>query len=124
MPDPYLKENNVPREFRKQVLDSFKPGTITLETAGPDTYGLRFYGGGAQPKGRYLFETFTDAINRENLALPANWNSMEGIAQFQVKEGTQFIAGTVGPQFEEGARFIGGAKQWYIPNLDNLVQIK
>ena len=43
--------------------------TIKLETAGENTYGLRFYGN-ASAEGRYLFETFSPLTNRENLALP------------------------------------------------------
>ncbi|WP_197041706.1 hypothetical protein [Robinsoniella sp. KNHs210] len=85
----YLKSQNVPRLFRKQILESFDVGTIKLEKAGESTYGLRFYGGNANSVGRYLFETFSPLTNRQNLALPYEWNSMTGIQQFQVKYGTR-----------------------------------
>ena len=81
----YLKEQGVPRQYRKQILESFDVRTIKLEKAGENTYGLRFYGGNANAEGRYLFETFSPLTNRENLALPYEWNSMTRIQQFQVK---------------------------------------
>ena len=59
----YLQSQGVPREYRKQILESFEIETIRLQTAGDDTYGLRFYGGNANAKGRYLFETFSPLIN-------------------------------------------------------------
>ncbi|WP_027422450.1 hypothetical protein [Lachnobacterium bovis] len=43
----YLKEQGVPRQYRKQILESFDASTIKLEKAGENTYGLRFYGGNA-----------------------------------------------------------------------------
>ena len=72
--------------------------TIQLKIAGNDTFGMRFYGGKAEAEGRYLFETFTPLINRQNLALPYKWNSMTSIQQFQVKEGTTMITGRVAAQ--------------------------
>lgn len=82
----YLKDQGVSRVYRKQILESFNVETIKLEVAGENTYGLRFYGGNANAEGRYLFETFTSLTNRNNLALPYEWNSMTGIQQFQVKK--------------------------------------
>jgi hypothetical protein len=67
----YLKSQGVPRKYRKQVLESFDVRTISVEVADENTYGLRFYDDiNAYAKGRYLFETFTEQINRNNLALP------------------------------------------------------
>lgn len=118
----YLKQQGVPRKYRKQVLESFDVRTIKLETAGESTYGLRFYGGNASVEGRYLFETFSPQTNRANLALPYEWNSMTGIQQFQVKSGTTIITGAAAPQTEFGAQYIGGAHQWYINNLEDMIK--
>ena len=65
---------------------------------------------------RYLFETFSPLTNRENLALPYEWNCMTGIQQFQVKNGTTMITGAAAPQYT------GGANQWYINNLEDLIK--
>lgn len=118
----YLKQQGVPRQYRKQILESFDVGTIKLETAGDSTYGLRFYGGNANAEGRYLFETFSPLTNRENLALPYDWNGMTGIQQFQVKNGTTMLTGAAAPQTGFGNQYIGGAKQWYINNLEDLIK--
>ena len=67
-----MKSQNVPRQYRKQILESFDVRTIKMETAGDATYGIRFYCGNAQEKGRYLFETFSPTTNRDNLALQMN----------------------------------------------------
>ena len=118
----YLKEQEVPRQYRKQILESFDIRTIRLGVAGENTYGLRFYGGNANAEGRYLFETFSSLTNRENLALPYEWNSMTGIQQFQVKKGTKVIIGAAAPQSSFESQYIGGANQWYINNLEDLVK--
>ena len=118
----YLQSQGVPRKYRKQILESFDIGTIKLQTAGENTYGLRFYGGNANVEGRYLFETFSPLINRQNLALPYEWNSMTGIQQFQVRNGIIMITGNVAVQNSFGSQYIGGAKQWYINNLEDLIK--
>jgi len=51
----YLQAQGVPRAYRKQILESFEIGTISLRTADNATFGLRFYGGAANQSGRYLF---------------------------------------------------------------------
>jgi len=83
---------------------------------------MRFYGGKAEAEGRYLFETFTPLINRQNLALPYEWNSMTSIQQFQVKEGTTMITGRVAAQNVFGSHYTGGAAQWYINDLGDLIK--
>ena len=119
----YLKSQGVPRQFRKTTLESFEIGTIRLEFAGSNTYGLRFYDNiNAYAKGRYLFETFSPQVNRSNLALPPDWNRMTGIQQWQVKPDTIIIKGKAGPQFQIGNQYIGGVEQWYITNLDSLIK--
>jgi len=121
----YLKSQGVPRQYRKQILESFDVRTIKMDVAGPNTYGLRFhdFGVNAQAKGRFLFESFTPLTNRRNLALPYEWNKMTGIKQWQIKPGTPIIKGTVAPKFQYGSQYVGGETQWYINNIDNLLSI-
>lgn len=118
----YLQSQGVPRQYRKQILESFDVRTIELETVGDSTYGLRFYGGNANSEGRYLFETFTSQTNRQNLALSYEWNSMTGIQQFKVRLETVMITGDAAAQTGFGAQYIGGANQWYINNLEDLIK--
>ena len=60
----YLQSQGVPRQFRKTTLESFEIGTIKLDVADSNTYGLRFYDDiNATAKGRYLFETFSLLFN-------------------------------------------------------------
>ena len=118
----YLKQQGVPRKYRKQILESFDVRTIKLQTAGESTYGLRFFGGKAEKKGRYLFETFSPLTNRNNLALPYEWNNMTGVQQFKVRNGTKMITGNAAPQTSFGEQYVGGAYQWYINNLEDLIE--
>lgn len=116
----YLKSQNVPRKYRKQILQSFDIHTIKIKIADDHTYGIRFYGGNSNLKGKYLFETFSQLTNRNNLALPYEWNDMTGIQQFKVREGTIIIVGRVAPQLSFSASYIGGAYQWFINDLENI----
>ncbi|MBQ7782045.1 MAG: hypothetical protein IJ405_08500, partial [Lachnospiraceae bacterium] len=118
----YLQSQGIPRAYRKQILESFNIETIKIEIAGDNTYGLRFYGGNASAQGRYLFETFSPLTNRQNLALLYEWNSMTGIQQFQVRDGVIMITGTAAAQNDFGSHYVGGAKQWYINNLEDLIR--
>ena len=120
----YLQSQGVPRAYRKQILESFDVETIKLQTAGESTYGLRFYGGNANAEGRYLFETFSPLTNRQNLALPYEWNSMTGIQQFQIRKGTTMITGKAVAQKSFGSQYIGGANQWYINNFEDLIKCR
>ena len=127
----YLKSQGLPRELRKDILESFDTRTITMDMAGENTYGIRFFGkppkpytgSGAKANGPFLFETFTPQINRSNLALPPNWNGMTGLQQWQIKQGIPIIKGTIAPQFNFGTQYIGGAKQMWVPNpWENLIK--
>jgi hypothetical protein len=72
----------VNRDDRRKILQSFEIGTIRVEKAGFNQFGVRFYDNKwARPMGQYLFETFTPQTNRANLALPPVWNKIEGIKQ-------------------------------------------
>ena len=82
---------------------------------------LYIHGGNANAKGRYLFETFTSQTNRNGLALPFEWNSMESFKQFQIKPDTVMIVGDASAQFNYGNQYIGGANQWYINSLEDLL---
>jgi RHS repeat-associated protein len=115
----YLQKQGVPRAYRKQILESFDIGTISLRTADNATYGLRFYGGAANQSGRYLFPTFTNYTNRVGLALPQSWNSMSGISQFQIAPGSTYIFGRAASQ---GGIYSGGSYQMYINSLNDLIK--
>ena len=115
-------KQGVPRQYRKQILESFDVSIIEVKTAGDHTYVLRFYGGNANAEGRYLFETFSPQTNRQNLALPYEWNSMTGIQQFQVRPETTMIIGNAAVQMEYGSQYVGGANQWYINSLEDLIK--
>lgn len=47
---------------------------------------------------------------------------MTGIKQFQVRSGTSMITGNAAAQESFGSQYIGGAKQWYINNLEDLIK--
>ena len=118
----YLQSQGVPRQYRKQILESFDVKSIKLDIVNDATYDLRFYDDvNAGAKGRYLFETFTNQTNRSNLVLPYEWNGITGIQQWQVKTVTTVIKGSAAPQLQMGNEYIGGANQWYINNLDDLL---
>lgn len=112
----YLQEAGVPRSVRKEVLESFERGTIRVQTAGADTYGLRFFGGESDALGRYLSPTLP--ATRSSLALPPG-NAMSGIAQFQIRPGATYFTGRVGPNFG----YPGGGVQQFVPNLGDLIQL-
>ncbi|NOU62359.1 RHS repeat-associated core domain-containing protein [Marinifilum caeruleilacunae] len=114
----YLQKKGVPRVYRKEILQSFDVETISLRTAGNRTYGIRFYGGAAEAKGRYLFPTFTNYTNRTGLALPNKWNNMTGLKQFKIRTNTTYIYGRAAPQ---GGIYTGGSYQMYIHNLKDLI---
>ena len=47
---------------------------------------------------------------------------MTRIQQFQVRNGIIMITGNVAVQNSFGSQYIGGAKQWYINNLEDLIK--
>ncbi len=47
---------------------------------------------------------------------------MTGIQQFQVKSGITIITGKVALQIDFGSQYVGGAAQWYINNLEDLIK--
>jgi hypothetical protein len=86
-----------------------------MKTAGPDTFGLRHYGGVTEASGRFLTPTLP--ATRSELALPPG-NTMEHLAQLQIAEGTRYLSGEVGPNFNQP----GGGHQVYLPNNDVLIR--
>ena len=110
-----------------KVYNSFQKGTIKLKFADNATYGLRFYDNvNAFPEGRYLFPTFTNYTNRNNLALLTNWNQMTSIAQFQIRPSKMYFEGFAASQMSEFTKYSypGGALQWFVPKTDWLRRIK
>jgi hypothetical protein len=117
----YLQEQGVPRAYRKQILESFDIDSINIMKASDNTYGLRFYDNvNAYEKGRYLFPSFGNSINRNGLALPYEWNNMTNVKQWKIEVDTIIIKGKVAPQLEFGSQYKGGAEQWDINDLNNL----
>jgi len=115
----YLQAKGMSRNERIEKLQSFEIGTIQVKQAGEHEYGIRYYDvlegyNGATAKGQYLNNTFTPLTNRENLALPPEWNKAYYIQQWQIKPGTVMITGKVGPQLQMGPQYTGGAVQTYI----------
>lgn len=47
---------------------------------------------------------------------------MTGIQQFKVKNGTTMLTGTAAPQASFGSQYTGGANQWYINSLEDLIK--
>lgn len=68
-----------------------------METAVDSTYGIRFYSGAVEEKCRYLFESFSSTINRNNFALLYQFNTMTGLQKLKVENGTQMITGISAP---------------------------
>ena len=95
-----------------------------LNIAGDNTFGLRFHDNGmkAYPQGSYLLETFGPQTNRNNLALPPDWNGMTGIKQWYVPSGTQMITGGAAPQYQFGLQYVAGANQWWIMDRTKLIE--
>ncbi|MGB3410979.1 MAG: RHS repeat-associated core domain-containing protein [Microthrixaceae bacterium] len=112
----YLQDAGVPRSIRKEILGSFEPGTVRVQNAGADTFGVRFYGGGSDSVGRYLSPTLP--ASRRTLALPPG-NPMSNIAQFQVRPGAKYFTGRVAPNFGNP----GGGIQHFIPDLEDLIRL-
>ena len=120
----YLRACGVDRRHRVLILQSFVPGTVEMRVTDEVTFGLRFYGGNANPEGRFLFETFTPLINRSNLALAYEFNEMTNIAQFQIPSGTTIIDGVAANQFRYGCQYVGGARQMYIYDIGGLTRVR
>jgi hypothetical protein len=92
--------------------------------ANSNTYGIRFhdYGVNAYPKGRYLYETFQPLSSRKGTAIKVEWNNMKGIKQWKVEEGTTILKGKAASQIENGICYEGGIEQWWIKDINKIVE--
>jgi len=82
----HLRDQGVPRDVRRKVLESFDVRTIGVRQAGASEYGIRYFDNvDALAKGRYLFETFP--ASRASLALDPQWNKMTNFTQWQIRPG-------------------------------------
>ena len=93
-----LKERGLPRQVRKNILQSFDVRTIKVRLARTNEYGIRFHDKGLKvtANGRYLFETFP--ASRNSLAIKPEWNNMTDIKQWQIKKGTLLFEGVAALQ--------------------------
>ncbi len=113
----YLRAQGVPRNVRKQVLESFDVRTIGVRQAGASEYGLRYFDNvDAFAKGRYLFATFP--ASRASLALDPQWNRMTYFTQWQIRPGAMLFEGVASPK---GVGLPGGQIQKFVPNLNDLL---
>jgi hypothetical protein len=105
-----MREMNIPRNVRKTVLESFDVRTLRVRTAGNAEFGLRFFGGPADARGHFLFETFP--ASRSSLGLPLKWNEMHGFTQWRIRPGAVVFEGRVASQ----GYYTGGQMQKYVLN--------
>jgi len=115
----FLQDIGVPREVRKQVIESFDIRTINVRPAREAEYGIRYFDDvNALPKGRWLFPTFP--ASRETLAIRPEWNAMTRFKQWQIRPGSILIEGRVAPQ---GPYLPGGGWQIYVPFLSDIWEV-
>jgi RHS repeat-associated protein len=108
----FLRAQGVPRDIRREVLQTFEQGTIRVRIAGPAEYRIRYYDGvNAAPDGRFLFQTFP--AGRDSLAVKPQWNQMTSVQQWQIQPGTTMIEGRAAGQ---GLGLSGGQTQTYVTN--------
>jgi len=113
----YLRSQNVERQYREQVLQSFEIDTINVRSATASEYGLRYYDGvEASAKGHNLFNTFP--ASRQSLALKLDWNAMTDFTQWRIRVGTTIIEGRAAAQ---GTYLPGGQWQMFVLNLEDLI---
>ncbi len=115
----FLQDIGVPRNIRKQVIESFDVRTINVRMASNAEYGIRYFDNiNAFPKGRMLFPTFP--ASRETLAIRPEWNLMTSLKQWQIRPGAPIIEGVIAPQ---GPYLPGGGRRIYVPFLDDLLEV-
>lgn len=100
----------IPAQYAKDVPSGFAAG-IRVETLQSDLHVSRYYGGKAQPQGRWV--TATPAANPlKDLALDASNNTATSVAEWVIPRGTKVIQGPVAPLNGQP----GGATQIYLPD--------
>jgi len=113
----YLRDQGVPRDLRKDIIDTFVKETIRMRQAAANEYGFRYYDDiRAIAKNRFLFETFP--ASRMSLALPPEWNQMLRFAQWRICEGATIIEGQAASQ----GYWTGGQIQKFVLNLEDLLE--
>jgi RHS repeat-associated protein len=115
----HLQDLGFSRATRKEILESFDVSTLKIRRAGASEFGLRFFGRGSKALSPWLSPTFPGGNARSLLALPP-FNTMEGIAQFQIAPNSLFLSGRAAANFGQP----GGALQYYVPELENLIPAK
>ncbi|MGH8550763.1 MAG: RHS repeat-associated core domain-containing protein, partial [Methylococcales bacterium] len=111
-----LRAAGVSRADRLQTIQSFREGTILAQMATGNENFIRFFGGEALERGRFLTPTFPSSGGARNaLALPPG-NSATNLRAFQLAPGTRFFQGTVAPNFGQ----TGGGVQVFVPTLEGL----
>ncbi len=114
MSNRVLRGAGVPPQYISEALQSFEPGTIGLRIAGESDFGLRLYGGVSGPKSPYVGPTFPLGDARSlNAVVPGN--TLQNIAQWQIRPGTPFLEGRIRGAFGQP----GGGMQWYVPDFRN-----
>lgn len=112
-----LKNAGLVPEKIREVIQSFQPGTLNTRTLTTDEFGIRFYGGQANPISPYLGPTFPNGNARELLA-PWTENTLQYIQQWKIPSGTTILEGRTAPAFGQP----GGGNQIYVPNPRTTLQ--
>ena len=111
--DRFLKKNGLNAAQRREVIEAFNPGTEVI-TLDKDLVVYRYYGGGANSRGRWVtIRPLNDPTNQ--LALPPG-STAENMKQWVIPKGTEVLKGTAAPHFGR----MGGAPQIYLPNQNLL----
>jgi RHS repeat-associated protein len=105
----FLKDSKVPRKVRRQVIKAFK-SDAKVETLTKDIKVHRYYGGKADPRGRWLTpQTLKNPAKK--LALPPG-STAEKVKSWTIPKGTKVLTGRAARNFGQP----GGAKQIYVPD--------
>jgi hypothetical protein len=115
----YPREKGVPKEEQRKILSAFSdPREIKVWVAGAGDYGIRYYVGNANARGRWLFDTFP--ASRESLALdPKLGYTGEAFKQWRIRAGTVIIEG---PAARQGPYPPGGKRQFFVLDLEDLLE--
>jgi hypothetical protein len=110
----FLKQSGLNSAQRREVIEAFNPGADVLKLK-EDLVVKRYYGGTADPRGRWVTtEELTDPINQ--LALPPG-NTAINVSSWTIPKGTEVLKGQAAPNFGR----LGGAEQIFVPNLNKLI---
>ncbi|MBW4590134.1 pre-toxin TG domain-containing protein [Aetokthonos hydrillicola Thurmond2011] len=102
----------------------FTPGsTVTHSQTTGETLFVRFSGGDAGTKGRYMMrlddvEGLTPAQIRDRFAIPSN-NTMTEMSVVKVRNGAEIYSGSTNLHPSWGK---GGGKQYFLPNPSNIIE--